>query len=370
MPTQHEQLISYISRHSGCSNETIYANYREIFGRASFPQERIRGRLAELRRSGRLIHDSQGWRVPSSSDRTENLYAETSLDRAERRRQSELDEQVRRIATTSRNRSESAIRMRNAGLIVDSPSSRRKRKAKNRILDSERFPSYTCNQRIALIGIEIEGSWEQRNQPEEFHVDTSVHINDGYHVGETRSPPLALDEVEGWIIRYYPDHTNSSCGLHIHVSFTNDLAYMQLMDAKFYKIFINNLKQWAKENNINEGSQLFQRIAGKNRYCHKGYRGDRQSKCTSKESVRYYHLNYCWALQKRGGGIMKTLECRIFPMFKKKDEDDRPVLALKAVEFFYNLCNNYLEKQKPEPKRSSTIDVDFEEEVLEESICV
>ena len=66
---------------------------------------------------------------------------------------------------------------------------------------------------------------------------------------------------------------------------------------------------------------------------------------------------------------MKTLECRIFPMFKKKDEDDRPVLALKAVEFFYNLCNNYLEKQKPEPKRSSTIDVDFEEEVLEESIC-
>lgn len=358
MPTQHEQLISYISRNRNCSNETIYANYREIFGRASFPQERIRGRLAELRRSGRLIHDHSGWRVPNSSEQTQNLYEE-------------FEELSPRAYSREERRSASVERMRNAGLIVDSPSSRRKKqKAKNRILDSERFPSYTCKQKIVRIGIELEGSWEQRNQPDQFHVDTSVHINDGYHVGETRSPPLTLDEVEDWIIRNYPDHTNSSCGLHIHVSFTNELAYMQLMDAKFYKIFISNLKQWAKENNINEGSQLFQRIAGKNRYCHKGYRGDRQSKCSSKESVRYYHLNYCWALQKRGGGIMKTLECRIFPMFKKKDEDERPVLALKAVEFFVNLCNNYLAKQKPEPKRSSTIDVDFEEEVLEESICV
>jgi hypothetical protein len=90
---------------------------------------------------------------------------------------------------------------------------------------------------------------------------------------------------------------------------------------------------------------------------------------SSNNDCRYYHLNYCYSLEKSAGKI-KTIECRLFPIFKKRDSDNRPIIALKVVAFLYNLFNNYLATQKPEKSAIQNLKADFGEEIMEESICV
>jgi len=54
------------------------------------------------------------------------------------------------------------------------------------------------------------------------------------------------------------------------------------------------------------------RLAGKNRYCRKGYKGLEQVNLTGRSSQRYHQLNYCFLLH-------GTLEIRVFPCTKNPD---------------------------------------------------
>jgi hypothetical protein len=349
MPTQHEQLITFITNFP---NQTTDFIIRRCFN-STIPASTVRARLAELRRSGRLVNDDSGWRIPSDVDSVENLYEEQRIQNLyeEQRIEDELEEAVRnQVKTTSRK-----------PILIAKKNS--------------------CEQRINRIGVEIEGGWDEDNYPDEHHHDGSVSV-DGHLVGESCSIPLRYEEVENWVCSNYPDHINKSCGMHVHFSFSNELAYLQLMDSKFYnKVFLPNIEQWGLENGINEGSSFWQRLKGLNDFCRKGFRGEKQSRCSSKEQIRYYHLNYCYSLRNprrtatdssgnRYSPPMKTIEVRLFPMFKKRDDFDRPILALKAIECLYNLFNNYLAIQKPEPQTVHNIDVNYDEEILEETICV
>ena len=232
----------------------------------------------------------------------------------------------------------------------------------------------TSRQCVNLIGIEIEGGWD--SEPRGFYRDGSVSLSEECSVGEIQSTPSSIDDVKSWVTDNYPDYANKTCGMHIHLSFSNRLAYMQLLEKQFYdKVFLPNAEQWGIDNKINgwdiedfdtrtkSGSEYWKRLAGRNSYCRKGYRGDKQARLQDKDSIRYYHLNYCWNLH-------NTLECRLFPTFKARDREDKPYLALSAIDFFYNVCNNYLASLKPEPRKVQTISVTVDEEIEESTICV
>ncbi len=222
-----------------------------------------------------------------------------------------------------------------------------------------------CVQRVKQVGVELEGGWNEGNKPKNLYGDGSVSVS-AHHEGECCNEPMTLEDAKKWTIKNYPDISNSTCGMHIHLSFTNRLAYMQLLEQKFYtKVFLPQATQFGTDNSVNQGSAFWQRLSGKNDMCRKGFHGSQQVKITEKygSKIRYYHLNYCWNLH-------NTLECRLFPVFKKRDSKNQPILALKAIDFFYNLCNNYLTSLKPEKRNMQTISVDVDEDIQESKICV
>lgn len=214
---------------------------------------------------------------------------------------------------------------------------------------------------VNLVGIELEGGWD--NRPHNFHGDPSVSCS-GEIVGETISDPMKLSEALAWTTKNYPNYSNRSCGIHVHLSFSNRLAYMQMLDKKFYdQVFLPQAEIWGKNNKVREGSAFWDRLSGNNRFCLKGFEGEKQAKLTSKNTLRYRHLNYCW-------NIHNTLECRLFPCFQAKDKKGVPKLAHNAIRFFYHLANNYLKAQKPEPRVVEEITVEVQDESQETKICV
>jgi len=373
--TQHELLINYILTHSfHCTNEKIFEAFPEL------PNSTIRARLAELRIQGRLIHGRNGyWHVADSTEleqfrerqrqdqEGENQNENFRFNQADYEEVEEQDRLTEEIASSVNDRINAKTKKKKLGKDVKP------------ILLDRKTTKKLCVQRIDKIGIELEGGWDESNYPEENHHDGSVSC-EGHLVGETCSPPLKYNQIESWVTRNYPDHSNKSCGMHVHFSFTNELAYMQLLNKEFYeKVFLPNLREWGETNQIT--GQYWQRLDGNCSFCLKGFKGEIQKSMEGRDDIRYYHLNYCYSLinsrrtvLKNGRRIhppMKTIECRVFPIFKKKDENDRPVLALKAIDCLYNLFNNYLAIQKPEKTpKVQEIQIDLDEESLESEVCV
>jgi hypothetical protein len=184
---------------------------------------------------------------------------------------------------------------------------------------------------ILKIGAEMEGGWDFK--PKRLGYDGSVHV-DAPYVGEVRSPAfLWIESLLRWIRRWHPQYVDESCGLHIHVSFRNNLYYSQLMSEEFYRYFLEKTKAWAKKKE-KEGLDMdifWDRWNGYNDYCRKRFDPESQAQATDKESCRYAHLNYCFSI--RG-----TLECRLFPMFETYE------LSCEAVRLFYRIVNSWLRK--------------------------
>lgn len=196
--------------------------------------------------------------------------------------------------------------------------------------------------RINKMGVEIEGGWKTR--PPRYHQDGSVHGSNVQFYGEIVSRPmLSRVDVKRFVKNHYPDRTNISCGFHIHVSFKKQSDYDKLMTKKFYNVFLENAREWGKENKIKKGSYFWKRLDGKNNWC-KSLIGkdsglfllstiEKQFSAHGKCGPRYFHLNFC-------KDAHNTVECRLFPTFQKHE------LAEKAIDFFWNLCNNYVIKTK------------------------
>jgi len=199
---------------------------------------------------------------------------------------------------------------------------------------------------INKIGVEIEGGWNERPMFEgrrtTVHGDGSVH-SESRLVGEVNSKPfVSRTGIKKWIKQNYPEDINKSMGMHIHISVRTDDDYRKLMTKKFYRTFLKNVKEWGNEMKINEGSAFWVRLEGKNNWCKPLWTKTglfrkstirSQYLATDKGGPRYYIFNFC----KRYHG---TVECRLFPTFQKE------ALAESAIDFFYNFCENYLEKVK------------------------
>jgi len=205
--------------------------------------------------------------------------------------------------------------------------------------------------RTAKIGIEIEGGWDYEPAAD-IYGDGSVSVG-GDHSGEICSPPLSLPKVQAWMRENYPSFTNSTCGLHIHISLKRNLDYSRLMSPNFYTYFLHHIEKWA-EGYILKSSPFWNRLRGANSYCRREFKADEQVLLTHKESPRYTHLNYCFSLH-------HTLECRLFPTFKQVE------VACHAVRAFVDIVEAWLEQQ---PKKEQSFMVAIGEETEAERIFV
>lgn len=193
---------------------------------------------------------------------------------------------------------------------------------------------------IEKIGVEIEGGWCNPLPPSNIYYDGSVKdLAEIEKAGEISSTPLSLIEIQEFISRNYPDKVNYSCGLHIHLSFKNNFYYSLLITRDFYDFFLFKIEEWGKEEKINDNSIFWERWKGECCYCKRKFSPEQQINLTSKGSIRYTHLNYCYALH-------GTIEVRIFPSFEKSR------LAISAVKRTIEIFESWLSKM---PKKKTVV---------------
>ena len=125
---------------------------------------------------------------------------------------------------------------------------------------------------IYKTGIELEGFFKKQGRerrPQGFKGDPSVDYDgDGdfrskysslrsrdvvenyssYWEGEVVREPKTITESYRFMNSAYPDRANSSCGMHVHLSFNNPLDQCWLMESEFENYLLSTLKHWADRN--------------------------------------------------------------------------------------------------------------------------
>lgn len=184
---------------------------------------------------------------------------------------------------------------------------------------------------IRAIGIELEGGWATK--PIGYRHDGSVSGIYANWVGETASPGKGLppDQWEPWVRENYPQERNSSCGIHVHLSFTDKREYADLMNRcdDLEIQLVSNLREWGQDKAIIANHSFWSRIQGENTYCRKGSDPDVQAMDRHKSSSRYRILNFCYRLH-------GTLEVRVLPAFKSVD------LAVSAIRLVQETITSFL----------------------------
>jgi len=185
------------------------------------------------------------------------------------------------------------------------------------------------------IGIEIEGRWRDLNdQIDMACVDGLSHCSDGsVHNSSTarghefQTKPGTLAEVLRMLVKHYPDETDYSCGMHVHVSFKDPTLVTLLATPEFYAYFKRRWETWGREQNLAPNGEFFARLSGQNDYCH-------PNNHTNDENItsidRYHQLNFsAW-------NEHRTVECRLLPMFR------RVSLGVKAVQNLISIFEDWL----------------------------
>lgn len=214
--------------------------------------------------------------------------------------------------------------------------------------------------RIAKVGVELEGGWD-RDPGIAIEHDGSVRFEDpppmvirddegrerrvqqrGPRVtGEAVSEPMKVLEVPTFITRYFPQHVNATCGLHVHMSFHNHLNYARLMLPDFTPTMVEALVAWGQKVGLKKDHVFWQRLLAKDHpHCAHQYLGDRQVHITrkdyhsrGKDYSRYTALNYCRAQH-------STIECRLLPMLPTAD------LSIEAVQCVLDTTNRFLARMR------------------------
>lgn len=175
-----------------------------------------------------------------------------------------------------------------------------------------------------------------------FHPDSSVvfsqkeySFNNIQLTGEVVSKKLDAQEVERWIVANYPTAVNSTCGLHVHMSFPSSLSYSLLMTPNFTTFLCNELRNWGIVSEIPPDHCLWSRLNGESEYCRAVYYGDKQAFHKKKdynrerEGSRYTVVNYTY-------NMYRTIEVRVLPMMPT------PKLSVSAVMEVLRLTNKFL----------------------------
>lgn len=160
-------------------------------------------------------------------------------------------------------------------------------------------------QHINYVGIELEGAWHEVSNTSlgRFHHDGSVNTDlcdcsDSYDTGEISSIPLRLSEIDTFMEHCYPDHSDASCGLHVHLSFENEGDYARLTCPDFHKFFLKSWEDWGTlhaPEPVGKTNTFWHRLRGKNDFCYRKFIPEEQWHLTDKDSPRYHQLNFCFS---------------------------------------------------------------------------
>lgn len=187
---------------------------------------------------------------------------------------------------------------------------------------------------IYKMGVELEGGWgfskvDEQNLGERIKSDGSVQVSADYsgeiEVGPEESAARLLAQVREW----YPDKTNTSCGLHIHFSFRSMAAASACASYDFERALIDHLTEWGRRRRYVDGGALLDRLNGRNTFCLRLGGGDLESVLlpppgrehfTSERRYRAVNWSAWWS--------HGTMEIRVLPAFASKT---RAVEALQEV---------------------------------------
>ena len=165
-------------------------------------------------------------------------------------------------------------------------------------------------------------------------IDCDESSSNYYFAGESDSSPCSsMRDLLNYLTTNYPDEHDSSCGMHMHISFKSKRAYMTLISSHFKDELMDFYYNWLDQNKINENSRAYQRLKN-NTYCENTFRKeDVETQLYARDkdsSVRYRVLNYCFSLH-------NTIELRFLNIFDKKE------ISLKCVKDIVKFIDSYIE---------------------------
>ena len=233
--------------------------------------------------------------------------------------------------------------------------------------------------KIKQIGIELEGQWDTPpecrttydssvmdcqcgGQCGDCEYDTEDCSNYCDWQGEAISKPYFQPvNLFKFLRRNFPVHSDSSCGMHVHVSLKEELDYTHLTSPTFNTYFLKRMDELV---NMLEGTDKYRlrdRLDGYNRTCRRTFRPSEQIRQGGKYyPARYSMLNFCY-------GIHGTVECRVLPMFRNHNN------AKLAILEFIDTVETYLEQARKQMTFYTCVSIDnsTNEDILEEeTICV
>ena len=206
--------------------------------------------------------------------------------------------------------------------------------------------------RVTKIGVELEGGWEKEKLPAGVRVERDGSVlkegdegalkRVGYPAstlfGEIPIGPMQVIQLNQALKKYYPQHVDKSCGMHVHMSFDSVYRYNILADSPAYQeTVVEYLTRWAKAEGFDKTHHIWPRLENKNIYCQKKFWPDKQMPTAQKdhnlerEGHRYTMIHYCWERN-------RTVECRLLPMM------DGPEQAARAIRMLIDVTNAYLIK--------------------------
>lgn len=169
---------------------------------------------------------------------------------------------------------------------------------------------------IDMVGVEIEGLWEDlrdaklrasaRNAsgtPDGSLEEMDDEDADGAAY-EFRTAPGSVGEAIRALADLYPDFTNRTCGMHVHLSFRDKASIGLLNSPEFFEFFYGAWKEWGKERKIPEKHEFWRRLRGENTYC------------AVNEDTMDWHGDRYMALNFSAWHKHRTMECRLLPMFR------------------------------------------------------
>jgi len=217
--------------------------------------------------------------------------------------------------------------------------------------------------RVARVGVELEGGWTKLPEGAHLEHDGSVYRGmraTGIQYGEIQLGPMLPAQLPAAMRKYYPDHVNASCGLHLHMGFETVLHYSILMVPEYQDTIIEYVRRWAEKEGIDKKHGLWHRLSGKSEFCQHKFWPDEQARARrdhdqNRHGHRYTVINYCYTAH-------GTIECRLLQMFKDVEQ------SIRALRLVIDVTNACLLKLMPNIKETHKGKVEFSDTKYEEYV--
>jgi len=202
--------------------------------------------------------------------------------------------------------------------------------------------------KINLVGLEVEGGWDGEPCKRPFttkiiadhSIDGRTLLSDNpltcVHIGEVVSVPLLpkREVIEPWLDKHWPQHTNNTCGFHIHTSYASMKDYAALTTKHFLTKLVEAIIEKGKAVDLPTTHYLFKRMVGNNPFTMYNFDASNQLRMKAKsvgDRLRYGMINCSW-------NIHGTIEFRGYPTF------ETPILAREFTNLYLDFIEDYLEE--------------------------